>query len=247
MKLKFSGLRVLILGGSCDLALELAELVVQEGLFPILTWRDGKGRKLILSRLQAFEGSFSTFCLDLRDRASIDSLFDHVGNDLDYLVDFVQGDMESLIGAANSDAVRGYFQENVSSRAEILKKAARIMLGKRRGRLIFVSSAAASKPNQGQGFYAAAKLASEALYRNLGIELGGRGITTLTLRPGYIDAGRGRSYLEAHSEEALRAVPTGRALTCREVAEAILYFLSDSASGFNAVEVPMDGGMTAGT
>jgi len=120
------------------------------------------------------------------------------------------------------------------------------MLVNKRGRLIYVSSSAASKPNPGQGFYAAAKLASEALYRNLGLELGGRGITTVTLRPGYIGEGRGRVFLETFGEKALGKVPMNRALTAEDVSETILFYLSDSASGFNATEISIDGGLTAG-
>ena len=120
------------------------------------------------------------------------------------------------------------------------------MLKKKKGRLIFVSSTAADMPNPGQGFYAAAKLASEALYRNLGLELGDRGITTVSLRPGYIDSGRGREYIKTRGEDVLEMVPIKRALTGTEVAETILFLLSDSAAGFNATEISLDGGLTAG-
>ena len=100
------------------------------------------------------------------------------------------------------------------------------------------------RPNPGQGFYAAAKLASEALYRNLGLELANRGITTVTLRPGYIATGRGTKYIRANEDISGR-IPLGRVLTGKEVAEAILFFLSDNAGGFNAVEICMDGGLSA--
>ena len=246
MRLEFFGRRVLILGGSCDLAITLAELLIQEGLQPILTWRSDGGRERLCARLEAFSGQFETAHLDLSGRPSLHSLFSQVQHDLDYVVDFAQGDMECLIGSANPDDIHRYVSANVSTRAELLRMAARIMVRKRRGRMLFVSSSAASRPNPGQGFYAAAKLASEAIYRNLGLELAGRGVTTVTLRPGYIAAGRGRKYLEAGDREALKAVPLGRALTCKEVAEAVLFFLSDSACAFNATEITMDGGLTAG-
>ena len=139
-----------------------------------------------------------------------------------------------------------YFQTNVSARARIIKAVARSMLKKRRGRMVFISSLAAQLPNFGQGFYAAAKRASEALYKNVAIELSGRGVTTVTLRPGYIGAGRGRNYLETKQEEALKKVPLGRALKADEVADAILFLLSDNAAGFNGVELTMDGGLAAG-
>jgi 3-oxoacyl-[acyl-carrier protein] reductase len=142
------------------------------------------------------------------------------------------------------EEVYGYFAENISFRAEVLKTAGRIMLKKRKGRLVFISSTAAARPNPGQGFYAAAKLASEALYRNMGLELGGRGITTIILRPGYVNAGRGRAYIE--EKNVLEAVPIKRAVTKEEIAETVLFLLSESAAGMNATVITMDGGLTVG-
>ena len=120
------------------------------------------------------------------------------------------------------------------------------MLKKRKGRLVFISSAAAARPNPGQGFYAAPKLASEALYRNMGLELGERGVTTVILRPGYIDAGRGRIYLQKQDRKILEMTPIKRAITGEEIAQTILFLLSDSAAGINATEISMDGGLTSG-
>jgi 3-oxoacyl-[acyl-carrier protein] reductase len=246
MKLTFSGHRVLVLGGTCDLAISLASELIAEGLHPILTWRSEEGRQHTQASLLGCEGQYETAYLDFAERGSMDSLFLQLNDELDYLVDFAHGDMESLICSSVPDNIHDYFSANISFRAQLLRKAGRVMLRKRRGRLVFVSSAAACKPNPGQGFYAAAKLAAEALYRNLGLELASRGVTTVTLRPGYIDSGRGRDYIRTHHEELTRTVPLMRALTGKEAAEAILFFLSDNAAAFNATEISMDGGLTAG-
>lgn len=246
MKLSFSGKRALLLGGSCDLALRLAEYLVEENIVPVLTYRSEEGFRRISETMASRPGKYETAFLDFSDPASVVSLFQKTGADLDYLVDFAQGDLEGFIASADHDLVARYVTENITRRAEVLKEAARLMLTKRRGKLVFVSSAAALRANPGQGFYAAAKLASEALYRNLGIEMGRRGITTVTLRPGYVKAGRGQAYIEANEKELLKRIPTGRVLTREDVAETVMFLLSDGASGFNATELMMDGGLTAG-
>lgn len=246
MNLQFSGHHALILGGTCELAISLAGCLIRTGIFPTLTYRNEKGRDHISGKLDLLKGRYGLAYLDLSDPGSLYPLFKQIGQDLDYLIDFVQGDFENLIASADEGDVYRYFTENVSFRAEIIKKTARLMLAKKMGRLVYVSSSAAARPNPGQGFYAAAKLASEALYRNLGLELGGRGVTTVTLRPGYIEAGRGMAFLEARGRGPIDSVPIGRALTVNEVAEAIIFYLSDNARGFNATEISLDGGLTAG-
>jgi 3-oxoacyl-[acyl-carrier protein] reductase len=244
MNLTFSGSRVLILGGTCELAHTLAVSMIASSLFPILTYRSDAGLNAIRKALPHYEGKYATEYLKFGDRHSLNTLFARIGDDLDFMVDCVQGNYESLIAQADEEEVYGYFTENISFRAEVLKTAGRIMLKKRKGRLVFISSTAAARPNPGQGFYAAAKLASEALYRNMGLELGGRGITTIILRPGYVDAGRGRAYLE--EKNVLEAVPIKRAVTKEEIAETVLFLLSESAAGMNATVITMDGGLTVG-
>jgi len=245
MILSFHGKKALVLGGSCDLALTLAAAMREAGIYPLLTFRNEEGREKINARLLPLGGSYGVCYLDFGDRDSLTSLLAQGYGEIDFVVDFAQGDFEGYVAAADEARVYQYFNANVSFRAELLKKIARIMVKRKKGRFVFISSVAAGRTNPGQGFYAAAKLASEALYRNLGLELGRKGITTVTLRPGYIRAGRGKAYLEAHGEEALRLVPTGRFLSESEVAETILFLLSESAAGFNATELTMDGGLTA--
>jgi len=244
MNLHFSGNRALVLGGTCELALLLAHAMIESNLFPILTYRDDKGLCAIGEAVGSFQGRYATCYLNLGDRDSLDSVFTQIGDDLNFLVDFAQGNYESLIAGADEDSIYSYFMENISFRAEVLKMAGRAMLKKRKGRLVYISSAAASRPNPGQGFYAAAKLASEALYRNMGLELGGRGVTTVILRPGYIDAGRGRIYLQKQDRKILKMTPIKRAITGEEIVQTILFLLSDSAAGINATEICMDGGST---
>lgn len=244
MNWKFSGTRALVLGGTCELALTLAGIMMKTSLFPILTYRSDKGQNIIKKALPHLEGKYDACYLDLGNRDSLNSLFSHIGDNLDFVVDFAQGNYESLIAQADGDIVNRYFSENVSLRAEVVKMAGRVMLKKKKGRLVFISSTAATRPNPGQGFYAAAKLASEAIYRSMGLELGKRGITTVILRPGYVDAGRGKEYLQVQDRKILDTVPIERAMTREEIAGIILFLLSDSAYGMNATEITIDGGLT---
>lgn len=227
------------------MALCLAPRCVDEGLYPILTYRSEEGKHRIsdsCGRIGLPVEKYGVEFLDFAERGSIDSLFTRIGHDVDLLVDFAHGDLQALVASANPDLVYGYFSENIAARAEFARAAARAMLRKKRGRMVFISSsAAAARSNPGQGFYAAAKLASEAIYRNLGTELGSRGITTVTLRPWYIEAGRGARFLRSDSHKNLAE----RAISPEQAAEAILFFLSENSRVFNAVEILMDGGLKA--
>lgn len=244
----FTGSRALVLGGGCELGLTLSRCLMEASLYPILTYRNERGLQAIREALAPFAGKYETQYLNFGDRPSLSTLFKNIDDDLDFLIDFVHEDYESLIASADEDRVCRYFAQNVSFRAEVLKRVGRTMLKKRRGRLIYISSTAAERPNPGQGFYSAAKLASEALYRAMGLEMGERGITTAILRPGYVAAGRGAAYMEKEiiGKKPLEMVPIKRAITAKEVAQTILFLLSDNARGVNATAMVLDGGLTAG-
>jgi len=248
VRLRFAGRGALLVGGTCDLALCLAECMMKSGLYPRLTFRNERGLNRIHTHLGKQTDTYETVYLDLNESASVDAAVLDIENHVDYWVDFAHGHFESLVGAGNPEKMARYFAENVAARARALRQAARMFLKNKFGRLVYVSSAAVERANPGQGFYAASKLASEALYRNLGLELARHGITTVSLRLGYVDAGRGKAYLGKVGNirsEASSQVSLTTPLTTKEVAETILFYLSESAAGFNATVVTLDKGRGA--
>ena len=239
MQLRYVGNKILILGGSCEMALNLAQHIISSGLFPILSYRNEQGKKLIHDRLGSND-SFDLVNIDFANPQTLENISDKICSDLHYMIDFVQDDYESLIAGAENIKTNDYFTQNISFRAAILKKLSRAMLSRRSGRMIYISSTAAVRQNPGQGFYAAAKKACEMLYRNIAIEFKDRGITTVSLRLGYIPVGRGKKYIESNKQKLSQNF-----LNLNQVTETILFLLSESAKGFNATELVMDCGLTA--
>ncbi|MFH2059947.1 MAG: SDR family oxidoreductase [Pseudomonadota bacterium] len=258
MKSYYSGKKVLVTGGSSTIGLCLAGLLIKEGLLPVLTYRNDSGKKKIMQTLEDTMGLFETKWFDFSDPSGINDLFKECKTDPDYLVDLAHTDYESLVASASNERMDLYFSQNIASRARLVRSASRSMLKKRFGRLVFISSAAAAMPATGQGFYASSKLACEALYKNCGLELCSRGVTSLSIRPGYVDAGRGRAFLETqeqrpgknygeHQEKGLlKEKLRPFMITPQELCETILFFLSDSARAFNGVSITMDYGLSSG-
>jgi 3-oxoacyl-[acyl-carrier protein] reductase len=235
-----------VTGGSSDIGLFLARRLMDEGLFPVLTFRNEKGKEKILATLDDAENRFDTAFFDLKDPFSVNGLFKENNEAPDYLVDLAHTDYESLVASGDCARMDAYFKQNIITRASLVRKASRLMIQKRFGRLVFISSAAVVRPGHGQGFYAGSKLACEALYKNCGLELFSRGITALTIRPGYVDAGRGKTFLDTPEQKKNKRKSRIPAVNVKALCESIVFFLSDSALAFNAVAVTMDCGLSAG-
>lgn len=240
MKLDFRGKTALVLGGSSAIGLALSGLLLDEGLRVIATHSTARGRAAMHERHPGLAAASPW--LDLGDRASLSGVEALIETPVDYLVDLAQADREVLLAAAGEADMDAYFQAHVARRLLLLKAVTRSMLARRFGRLVHVSSTAAALPAPGQGFYGAAKRAAEGLYQSLGLELGARGITSLSLRLGLVDAGRGGRFLDQGDR---RQTLADRTVTVDQAAGTLLFLLSDQALALTCTTITMDAGMTA--
>lgn len=240
MRLTFRG-PVLLRGGGCELGRLLAAALLAEGARPCADCQSGEGRaaceaeglpvlppsadmspERLPERCRAFCGAYPAHFIDLRHSRR-----------------------EMLLAGADPEDLGRWAVEDMADRARALRAVTRAMLGGRFGRCVFVSSTATERPAPGQSLYAAAKAAGEALFRGVGIELAGKGVTACAARLPWLDMGRGRAFLETRGEEARRAMPGGRLVDVAEVVRALCWLLSADAAAVNAAVVPLDGGLSS--
>lgn len=159
MKLLFKG-PVIITGGSSQLGMALARALREEGAKTLSVCRSSEG----LARC----GEAGLSCLPLDEPESLpERCRGLLGEPPAHLVDLMHSRFESLIAGAAPEAIMEWAAVDIGLRARLVRAVGRSMLARRFGRCVFVSSSAAECPAEGQGYYAAAKLAGEALYRSL--------------------------------------------------------------------------------
>lgn len=111
------------------------------------------------------------------------------------------------------------------------------------GSMVLVSSLSAKVPGHLQPHYSAAKAAVLSLARSLTCELGPSGVRVNSVLPGNIqtDIYKPR-FTDDDAIEAARLVPLGRIGDPAEVAAAIHFLASPSASYISGAELTVDGG-----
>uniref|UniRef100_B8DPQ2 Short-chain dehydrogenase/reductase SDR n=1 Tax=Nitratidesulfovibrio vulgaris (strain DSM 19637 / Miyazaki F) TaxID=883 RepID=B8DPQ2_NITV9 len=257
---------VLIAGGTCELGLALGAALAADGMAVTLTARDAAGAARIhaalpeaaVLRLHAREPQRNAAGQDCSTPPAIDGAEAEddtpetlperaraaLGEAPRLFVDLLHSRFECLLAGADPADIDLWAARDIAFRARLLRAVSRSMLAARDGRCVFVSSSAAERAAPGQGYYAAAKLAGEALYRAVGVELAPRGVTACSLRLGWLEAGRGAPFLQSRAAGA-PLPPTRRTVTVTEAVQTLRFLLSAPATAINATTLTCDGGFGA--
>lgn len=138
---------------------------------------------------------------------------------------------------------RKVLDTNIMGTVNAMKASVRGMMMKRRGRIINLSSVAATKGGRGQANYAASKGAIEALTRSMAVELASRGITVNCVAPGVIETDMSQEVVKLGKDEILSRQLVKRLGTPEEVAAWILFLASSYGEFVTGQTIHVDGGM----
>ncbi len=125
--------------------------------------------------------------------------------------------------------------------------ARRMMAAGTGGSLVTITSMNGVAPGPNAGAYGATKAGVALLTRQMALEWGPEQIRCNAVAPGLIDAGMSEPIYADGDIRRQRAarVPLGRLGTAQDVAEAVLFLLSDEAAYINGTELLVDGGVTS--
>ena len=141
------------------------------------------------------------------------------------------------------------FDINVKGTFLTCQAAARAMVSADRsgGRIVVISSGAATSAIRGWSHYCSSKAAVAMLTKAMALELAEHGIRVNAVLPGYIDVEEGGNHLdEAYRAGARQAVPLGRPGTPADIANAVLLLVSPLADYISGALLAVDGASGTG-
>jgi 3-oxoacyl-[acyl-carrier protein] reductase len=124
-----------------------------------------------------------------------------------------------------------------------LREASRIMMRRRAGRIVNISSVSGQTGNAGQANYSAAKAGLIGLTKAAAKELAARGITVNAVAPGFIETDMTLTLSGEVRERMLKNIPAQRFGSPEDVAEAVLFLASDKAGYITGQVLAVNGGM----
>jgi 3-oxoacyl-[acyl-carrier protein] reductase len=150
---------------------------------------------------------------------------------------------DAIVGAMKLEDWRAVLATNLDGSFHMSRFAVRSMLRGRYGRIVFITSPAASFGFQGQANYSASKAGQIGLMRSLAREVAKKKITVNCVSPGFIDTEL-LADLEPETARAhLASVPLGRLGRPEEVAYAVLCLAAREATYINGATLEVTGGI----
>jgi NAD(P)-dependent dehydrogenase (short-subunit alcohol dehydrogenase family) len=193
----------------------------------------------VVRQIRASGGQAMAVQADVADEAQVLRMFEHIDAKMGRLHGLVNNagvvDVTARVDQMSVARWRRMFDINVIGSLICAREAVRRMStqhGGEGGSIVNVSSAAARLGAPGQYVdYAAAKGAIDAFTIGLAKEVGGEGIRVNAVRPGLIETDiHASGGLPNRVKDLQHLVPAQRGGTAEEVAEGIVWLLSDSAS-----------------
>jgi len=132
---------------------------------------------------------------------------------------------------------------NLTATFRLARAATKLMMRKRFGRIIAITSIVGITGNPGQGNYTASKAGLIGMIKTLGAEYARRNITANCIAPGFIATPMTDALNEKQRESILSKVPAARLGTPDEIAAAAVYLSSNEAAYVTGQTIHVNGGM----
>ncbi len=243
---------LLVTGGSRGIGAATARLAARQGWVVAVNYRGNSlAADEVVRDIRAAGGSAITVQADVADEAQVLRMFEKVDAKLGRLNGLVNNagvvDVSARVDEMSLARWRRMFDINVIGSLLCAREAVRRMSsrhGGEGGAIVNLSSAAARLGSPGQYVdYAAAKGAIDAFTIGLAKEVAGEGIRVNAVRPGLIETEiHASGGLPNRVKDLQHQVPMQRGGTAEEVAQAIVWLLSDAASYTTMSLIDVSGG-----
>ncbi|UXY11758.1 SDR family oxidoreductase [Kosakonia sp. ML.JS2a] len=242
----------LVTGASRGIGRATALLLAQEGYNVAVNYQhNAQAADEVVAQIIAQGGHAFAVQADISDEAQVDALFTRIDNEAEPLVALVNNAgilfQQSRLENLTAERINQVLSTNVTGYFLCCREAVKRMshqYGGQGGAIVNVSSAAARTGSPGEYVdYAASKGAVDTLTTGLALEVAANGIRVNCVRPGFI-------YTDMHAsggepgrvDRVSRAIPMQRGGQPEEVAQGIVWLLSDKASYVTGSFLDLAGG-----
>lgn len=249
----------LVTGAAGGIGAAVAAALAGHGVAVAAVDRDADQLRDTVAKLAADGARVTALPADVSSEDDVEAVVDAAERELgplDFLVNCAGVLRVGGIAGFSYDDWRATFMTNATGVFLMSRAAIRRMVPRGSGALVTVVSNAAAVPRYGMGAYAASKSAAAMLTRTIGLEVAEHGIRCNVVAPGSTDTPMLRSMwketngldetLDGRLDTYRVGIPLRKLGRPEDVAEAVVFLLSDRASHITLSQLTVDGGAALG-
>jgi NAD(P)-dependent dehydrogenase (short-subunit alcohol dehydrogenase family) len=242
---RLEGKTTIITGAGGDLGRGTALRLAQEGARVLVNDIKLERAEESVALVEKAGGQAMANAADITDAEAVGDMVDQAlgaWGQVDILVNNAGDIRDSLIAKMSEEAWDWVLDLNLKGSFLCTRAVAPHMIERSSGRIVNLSSLA-YKGNIGQANYVAAKSGIVGLTQASGLEFARYGISVNCVAPGLIDTPKAQTLDEATRERLVRLTPMRRMGEIVDIANAILFLVSDEAKYVTRQVIHVSGGM----
>lgn len=244
--MNFENQVVIVTGGTRGIGKGIAEFFLTKGAKVIATYSGNEEAANNFIETSEFKENLSLYKFNVADQQACSEFFQKITLDFDQIHVLVNnaGIRKDNLGASMSEEQWDQVIDiNLKGTFNMTQQAILHMMRKRYGRIINISSIGGKLGLPGQANYAASKAGQIAISKALSKEVAKRNITINNIAPGFIETELIADLSEDMVKEYKAQVPMKRFGKVEEVASAVAFLASESASYITGTTIDVSGGL----
>jgi len=237
---------VLVTGASGGIGQAVVAACIERGA---TVFAGGRNEEALGAMQEIFGKAFRPLVYDVTDEQAVKDTFrqlqrqvsDGLAPPLFGLVNNAGVMLESPLSVTSMDKLKQQLNINFLAPYQHMQLASRLMSRLRRGSIVNIVSQVGEQGSKGMSAYAASKAALTGATKSLAKELAPVGIRVNAVAPGFIDTPLTEHFDDEARQKVLQRTVLQRAGTAKEVADAVLYLLSEQAGYTTGHVLPVDG------
>lgn len=239
----------IVTGGSSGIGFAIAKKFTEQKIVTYIIGRDQK-------KLDEACKQLNEYCLpvsfDVNDLTKIPAFIQNIVREkghIDILVNNAGVNLKKNFIEVTDDEFERIIRTNLSSVFSMSREVAKVMLPRKSGSIVNISSMAAHYGIPKVVPYTASKSAIEGITKAMAVELSPSGIRVNCVAPGFIATPMSSTALDNDPErknKVLSRTPMGKLGLPQDVAQTVYFLTTEDAGFITGASIPVDGGNSIG-